>query len=106
MMLHYSFHPLAEVELTEAAHAYESSEAGTGIRFTDAVEAAISQIRRSPECAPVVTRSVRGKTVSGFPHTVYYYPMSGGIRILAVAHQRRQPYSWLSRAENEGPLLT
>ncbi len=101
MNLRHSFHPLAQLELDEAAEAYELSGSGVGLHFLEAVEAAIQQVRRFPESARVVKDPVRAKVVYGYPYTVYYYVKLKEVRVLAIAHQRRQPCYWTERLAEE-----
>jgi plasmid stabilization system protein ParE len=60
-------------------------------------EAALLQIRHFPESGPLARGNIRSKVLSGFPHTIYYSVRLSVLRILAVAHQRRQPFYWLPR---------
>lgn len=96
-MTGYSFHPLAESELSDAAKFYESRTAGLGLSFLSAIELAIEQIRGNPEASPVVRGSLRRKTLARFPYSLIYETASGAVRILAVMHQKRRPEYWKRR---------
>lgn len=94
MIAPYSFHPVAAVELNEAAAYYDSEHRGLGLRFIDGVDAAILQIREHPESCPVVHDRSRSKLVDGFPYSVIYSFVEGHVRVQAIAHHRRRPFYW------------
>jgi len=96
-MLDFTFNPLAEQEYAAAVEEYAAGKRGTHLRFITTLEAAILQLRSFPESGPIVRGKVRSKTLTGFPYTLYYSVTPTAIRILAVAHQHRQPFYWLRR---------
>jgi len=96
-MLGYRFHPLAERELDEAVNHYEGLAPGKGLELALQVQSAISRVREFPDSAPVSRGKVRSVIVPGWEYTVHYRVKSTHIRILAVAHQARQPFYWLGR---------
>ena len=85
------FNRLAERELTEAILYYEEQSKGLGERFLDEVELGIAFLQRYPEAAPKIQGSVRRFALPKFPYALLYRSLPGKIRILAVAHQSRQP---------------
>jgi plasmid stabilization system protein ParE len=95
--LPYEFSPIARLELEQAVETYEIESPGMGLRFADEVESAILLLRQFPESAPVLRGRIRAKVVAGFPFTIHYSLKPAGLRVLAVAHQRRQPLYWLGR---------
>ena len=96
-LLPYEFSPIARLELERVVDTYEIESPGTGLRFADEVESAILLLRQFPKSAPVLRGRIRAKVVTGFPFTIYYSPKPAVLRVLAVAHQRRQPLYWLGR---------
>jgi plasmid stabilization system protein ParE len=99
-MLPYEFHPFAEQELNEAVEYYEALEPGKGLELLQQVHASIEQIRRFPESAPLSRGSIRSIVVQPsrrWSYTVHYRAKPEVIRILAVAHQKRQPFYWFGR---------
>jgi toxin ParE1/3/4 len=93
------FNRLAERELSEAIQYYDQQSAGLGQRFLDEVEHALVFIRRHPEAAPRILGSIRRLVLPSFPYNLLYRPLKGGgLRILAVAHQKRHPWYWVGRA--------
>ena len=99
-MLGYAFHPLAAAELDEAVAFYEASRPGKGLELAAQVQAAIEQIRTFPESAPVtrgIVRSIVVQPSSRWNYTLHYCVKLAEVRVLAVAHQRRQPFYWFGR---------
>ena len=76
MISSVSFHELAEVELNEASHYYESEVAGLGVAFLAEVERAIKQMRDHPEAVPFILKFVRRKLLRRFPYSVMYSPLT------------------------------
>lgn len=92
------FNRLAEREIDDAFRYYEEESAGLGERFLEEVESGIAFLRRYPEAAPKITDSIRRFVLPNFPYSLLYRPLSSGVlRILAVAHQKREPYYWMRR---------
>jgi plasmid stabilization system protein ParE len=96
-MLDFAFNPLAEQEYEAAVEQYAAGQRGVHLRFIETFEAALLQIRQLPESGPLARGAIRSKVLSGFPYTIYYSVHLSALRILAVAHQRRQPFYWVRR---------
>ncbi|MEP7012778.1 MAG: type II toxin-antitoxin system RelE/ParE family toxin [Acidobacteriota bacterium] len=99
-MLPYVFHPLADADLDEAVDYYEALQPGKGLELAQQVESFIDRIRRFPDSAPLTRGTVRSIVVqpsSRWSHTLHYRVKAEGLRILAVAHQNRQPFYWFGR---------
>ena len=99
-MLSYVFHPLAESELDEAVEHYESVQRGKGLELLDAVESALEHIRSFPKAAPRTRGTIRSKILLPrlrWHYTIHYRLRRDTIRVLAFAHQKRQPFYWLGR---------
>ena len=92
-----SFHPMAEMEMNEAAEYYETREIGLGTAFIDEVERAINSIQQYPESAHIIVKSIRRKILWRFPYSLIYSINPDSIRILAVASQKRRPFYWRNR---------
>ena|SRR5437773_7803390 len=97
MSRRFSFHPMAEEELNEAAAYYEAESNGLGSAFLKEVENAVQHVLNYPESCPLVNRLVRNKLVRRFPYSVMYSVTPKGIRILAIANQKRRPFYWRGR---------
>ena len=96
------FEEEADAEYGQAGRWYEGRRAGLGIEFFDAVDVAIRQIVDFPRLGVSVPRvprelPVRRLAVARFPYHVVYLETSDSVRVLAVAHDRRQPGYWKSR---------
>lgn len=99
-MLPYEFHPLAETELDKAVAYYKAVEQGKGFELFNRIQVSIEQIRQYPESAPISRGSVRSfiiQPTQKWSYTLHYRATSDIIRILALAHQKRQPFYWLER---------
>jgi len=94
--------PEAAAELEDAAVWYESQRAGLGLEFIAAVDATIERIGRWPLAAAHVHSVprelfVRKAPVGSFPYSVAYLETPDSIRILAFAHDSREPGYWHTR---------
>ena len=96
-MIPYSFHPLAECDIREAAHFFESRSPGLGKQFRLTVDAAITVLRQFPEVAQVERDNLRCMRVPRFKYNVVYAVEASEIYIYAVVSQWRRPEIWLDR---------
>jgi plasmid stabilization system protein ParE len=99
-MLRYEFHPVAERELDEAVEHYEAVSPGKGLELAQQVRSAILRVCEFPESAPISRGTVRSVVVqpdTRWSYTVHYRVKPTHIRVLAVAHQARQPFYWFGR---------
>lgn len=88
------------MELEEIVAYYEGIQTGKGLELAQQVQAAIEQLLQFPESAPITRGALRALVVqptSRWSFTLHYRVKPVGIRILAVAHQKRQPFYWLGR---------
>jgi plasmid stabilization system protein ParE len=88
----------AEAEMTEAARFYEGQADGLGADFLDDLRRAVDRLRDNPGLGQPVTAELRRSLLSQFPFSVIYAIEPDGLLIVAVAHQRRRPGYWKSRA--------
>lgn len=96
MSLDVSFHEDARTEFDEAASFYAMETASLGLAFVDAVEHAVARACDYPDSCSIVRGRVRTMRVHRFPYSVVYSVVDG-IRVLAVAHDRRRPFYWSGR---------
>jgi toxin ParE1/3/4 len=94
--------PEASAELEHSALWYESRRPGLGVEFLEAVDATLERIARWPQAArriPGVSSDIpaRKAPAKGFPYHIAYLVMSDTIRVLAFAHDSREPGYWHSR---------
>jgi toxin ParE1/3/4 len=97
-----SFHEAAEIELNDAANFYDIACPNLGSVFIDEVQRAIGKISEFPEAAPIVRGQIRKKPIAKFQFSVIYSVRLEGIRILAIAHQKRRPFYWRDRYRDSG----
>lgn len=93
----------AASELEAAADWYDEQRPGLGAAFLDAVDAVLETVDDWPGSgAPVpglaVGLEVRRVPVARFPYHLPYVVLEDQVRVLAVAHDRRRPNYWTSRA--------
>jgi plasmid stabilization system protein ParE len=91
------FGPEARLELEEAYKWYEDKRAGLGKELLLVVDAAIEQIRRSPEIGTIVHRNVRRILTRRFPYGIFYIVEERRIYVVAVFHGSRNPLVVLNR---------
>jgi plasmid stabilization system protein ParE len=96
--------PEASAELEDAAVWYEQKRTGLGVEFVQAVDAALDQIARWPRIGERVLNvpsdiPARRWPVNRFPYHAIYLEWEGIIRILAFAHDSREPGFWFSRVK-------
>jgi toxin ParE1/3/4 len=87
----------AQADIADAARWYEARGKGLGAEFLRAVEACLSNIRRSPESHAHVHPRVRRALLRRFPYAVFYVLSGQHIQVIACLHVRRQPGVWKSR---------
>lgn len=88
----YTLHPHAERELTEVVRYYRK-EAGRGVavRFLDEFERVARLLAANPELGTLTSGERRWFPLHGFPYSIIYRSVPGGLRILVVRHQHRDP---------------
>ena len=97
-------HPEARAELRSAALWYDGRRTGLGDEFIAEVSATLDRIGNAPESYPAWpgTRAagtlIRKATVQRFPYLIAFERHEQHLLILAVAHAKRRPLYWLTRA--------
>lgn len=97
-MKRYRFHRLASADLRDAVAFYERERPGLGLALADEVERTLSLLRAFPEAAPRVRGEFRRAVVSRFPYSLIYRVAGDVLRIVAVAHHKREPSYWVRRS--------
>jgi toxin ParE1/3/4 len=98
-------HPEARAELRSAALWYDERRPGLGDEFIAELSAALDRIGNAPEAYPAWpgTRArdplIRKTTVQRFPYVIAFEKHKRHLLVLAVAHAKRRPLYWLSRAK-------
>jgi toxin ParE1/3/4 len=99
---HLRFDEEAEAEFLEAADFYDADNPAVAWRFVQAVFAAMDIVHRAPHewpLSPDVPEhlDVHRRRVDGFPYSVVYAFNETEVRILAIAHGKREPGYWRAR---------
>ena len=94
----------AVAEVEDAALWYEERNAGLGLAFLAAIDRSFDHLSRWPLTGTLVegvdeSLQVRRTTVGSFPYYIAYVTAAQHITVLAVAHERRRPRYWISRAD-------
>ena len=87
-----SLHREADSDLTEAFRRYKR-EAGVGVagRFLKEFRRVSVLLEANPGLGTPTEAGRQSFPLFGFPYTVIYREVDGGIRILVVRHQSRDP---------------
>jgi plasmid stabilization system protein ParE len=93
-----AFHPEAQAELIAAARYYEAQAENLGLDFISAAEATYRRLVSFPESGRPFGSRLRRVLVPGFPYGLIYRPEPDRMLVVAVAHLRRRPGYWRSRA--------
>lgn len=86
---------------------YEEKQTNLGDEFVASINEHIQKIRESPELYPrwegteKAPSIIRKATIERFPYLIAFEHHKESIRILAVAHQKRQPLYWITRIIQE-----
>lgn len=101
--MNFAAHPEAVAEIRDAVNWYESQLPGLGASFLAAIDDAQRRVHATPRAgAPVELlgrrSNYRAVPLRRFPYRLIY--LAGDhIFVIAVAHERRRPAYWASRAE-------
>jgi hypothetical protein len=97
-------HPEARAELRAAALWYDERRAGLGDELVAEVSAVLGRIGELPSSFPVwpgtagASSVIRKAVVPRFPYVVAFESHADHALVLAVAHAKRRPLYWISRA--------
>lgn len=87
----------AEQELDDAVAWYQSQEAGLQQLFLHEFRSAVRRISAQPDLYVAIAPGIRRGLLNRFPYSLVYEHDSAVLRILAVAHQHREPFYWFDR---------
>ena len=94
-------HPEARAELRSAALWYDERRSGLGDEFVAEVAAVLDRIADVPESHPTWQGAgpmIRKATIHRFPYLIAFENHEQHVLVLAVAHAKRRPLYWLTRA--------
>ncbi len=89
-------HPAARKELDEVLSHIAAESRPAAVRFMERTESTVQLLLDFPDAGVPIGSSVRRFPIRPFPYYVVYAP-GRQIRILAIAHERRQPDYWRDR---------
>jgi toxin ParE1/3/4 len=98
-------HPEARAELRSAALWHDERRTGLGDEFIAEVSAAFDRLGNAPESYPAWpgTRAagplIRKATIQRFPYVIAFENHEHRVLVLAIAHAKRRPLYWLTRAQ-------
>lgn len=98
-------HPEARAELRSAALWYDERRAGLGDEFIAEVSATLDRIGDAPDSYPQWPRTraadplIRKAIIQRFPYVIAFEKHERHVLVLAVAHAKRRPLYWLTRAD-------
>jgi toxin ParE1/3/4 len=97
----YWIHPAAVAEIDAAGEWYDAQLPGLSIEFLDAIDDAITLIVERPDAwsrdGIVAERVIRRFIMRRFPFSLVYYVVDDVVRVVAMAHAKRQPRYWSER---------
>ena len=96
-MIKPQFLPDAEAEFLKEIAYYSDTREGLGIKFREAVMAAVTKAVANPGGGTPSASSTRSRLLKGFPFSLVYRASDKEFLIVSVAHHRRQPGYWLGR---------
>jgi toxin ParE1/3/4 len=90
----------ARREIREAHDRYELERPGLGARFEAELEEVLALATVAPLAgSPVGASGLRRMLLDDFPYDVVYRTTAAGLRVVAVAHQKRRPGYWRARRD-------
>ena len=96
--LNVEIHPEAIAEARAAREWYQVRSADAADAFLAELDAGIESIRIAPDLYPSYLHGTRRYLMRQFPYLIVYRVTSTTIQVVAVAHGRRRPGYWKSRA--------
>jgi plasmid stabilization system protein ParE len=92
------FHEAASLEFEAAFAWYLERSERAALRFAREIERAVAAIAAAPKRFPADRVGARRLLLRSFPFAVIYRELHSVIQVLAVAHGRRRPGYWKTRA--------
>lgn len=97
-------HPDARAEFRAATLWYEERRDRLGDEFVMAIATTLLRVGQMPEAFPLwpgvrqTSPAIRKAVVERFPYLVAFEPHDSFVLVLGIAHEKRRPLYWLSRA--------
>jgi plasmid stabilization system protein ParE len=93
----FTFHPLAKIELNDAAVYYDDQQKGLGLDFIEEIYATIKRILQFPKAWSKLSKNTFRCLVNRYPYGIIYQVKKNEIRIIAIMHLNRKPGYWQRR---------
>jgi plasmid stabilization system protein ParE len=93
----FTFHPLAKIELNDAAVYYDDQQKGLGLDFIEEIYATIKRILQFPKAWSKLSKNTFRCLVNRYPYGIIYQIKKNEIRIIAIMHLNRKPGYWQRR---------
>ena len=93
----FTFHPLAKIELNDAAVYYDYQQKGLGLDFIEEIYATIKRILQFPKAWSKLSKNTFRCLVNRYPYGIIYQIKKNEIRIIAIMHLNRKPGYWQRR---------
>jgi plasmid stabilization system protein ParE len=81
----------AREDIRGARDWYEDQAVGLGEKFGEALDGAITLITENPMMFPSIQGRARRALMRRFPYAIYFVVDGGGVSILRILHQARDP---------------
>lgn len=94
------FLPDAERELLESVERYEAQRSGLGEAFLQEVERISALLLEFPAFGEPIDSIHRRLPLQRFPYGIIFRRDDEVVRIVAVAHRRRNPQYWTPRVQD------
>ena len=99
----FRYEPAARRELDDAMDFYDQQRIGLGDEFLDEVERVVALLTENTRLGRRLLENHRFFLLYRFPFRLVYALEDPGIRIIALAHQKRRPDYWRGRVEEPRP---
>jgi len=95
----YWLHPEAADEHKKQVALYEEIQAGLGRRYHTEFQSVLLMVCAAPDRFRIVSApDIRRAMFKVFHFDLVYREVDGLVQVLAIAHHRRQPGFWVTRA--------
>lgn len=84
-------------DLNDVFSHYQSIRAGLANDFLTELYDKLELILQNPKCFALYFEDYRKLNLKRFEYSVVYYESNEKVVIVAIYHQKRQPYFWLER---------
>ena len=91
------FNPSALREIDDAFDWYFERSLQAAEAFTRELNGAFALIASAPAIWPRFEAGTRRYVLPNFPYSIIYVEIPAGIKVIAVAHQKRRPRYWRTR---------